>query len=476
MKQYWNRSFPLRIAVKTGFLLIFVLSVMFVSMYASVAWLINQNINATVISEANALITEWNQNGLSKQLEWEQGYYQVRDREGRIVLSKGKHIDIDDNHEGRPPFFPRKDFEGRYFFKNIYKDEHAHFQKENPSFFPLFNREQSKFREVSLPFTIGSSAYTLELAIDLEDTNEFLHNILLIFLGISAGGVLLITAVVGYSTFNAFRPITTLAERIQSINEKSLSHRIVVPVIDHTLQRLVKGLNEMLERLNRSFIAQSTFVQDASHELRTPLAVLRSEMEIALRKSRSETEYKEILERCLYEIEHMSNVSTQLLTLARFDHRQRLDRTCVELDKVINDSIRKIEARQKEKQIHIRYIPTTIQVWGDSLALEIVIVNLLQNAIHAMDAGGTVEITCQSENNWAQIAITDNGKGIPADAIPHLFDRFYRVDEARNRQEGGTGLGLAICKSIVTVHQGKIEVVSTPGSGSTFTICIPLFK
>ncbi|MGD8190420.1 sensor histidine kinase [Brevibacillus ginsengisoli] len=468
MKTTWNLSFPLRIAVRTGLAMTLVLFLIIVSAYFSVAWLMNRNTNSMLLVEVNSMISRWTQDHHITELEWKKGYYRVLDSEGNVILQEGKLRDsLNEGHEHVPLDY--KSDEGEHF-SNINEGENSHLIRESFSYFTTLFSEKARYREVNVPFSIGDETYMLELAVDLEDVQEFLHTVLMIFISISVGGVLLITSVVSYSTIRAFRPIREIAEKLQPIEQKSLSTQIELPVKDRTLQGLVQGINAMLGRLYRSFLAQSMFVQDASHELRTPLAVLRSEIEITLRRPRTEVEYQESLKRCLTEVDHMTSLSTQLLTLARFEQGKQLVSNTLPIDEVLEISIQKAKHFLKSKQIDFIHEKHGFCVQGDRVSLEMVFTNLIKNAITAIDSVGTIEISSKQNDYEVFITIKDNGCGIPEEAIPKLFDRFYRVDESRNRQSGGTGLGLAICHSIIEAHHGRIEVSSSPGKGSEFRV------
>jgi len=273
----------------------------------------------------------------------------------------------------------------------------------------------------------------------------------------------------------ALKPVDEIAQTAQEIEESDLSRRINVNTKDE-LGRLAATLNEMIGRLEKAFQRQKQFTSDASHELRTPLAVIEAESTLALQKERPSSDYRQSLESISQESRRMSSLIDQLLTLARADAgKEQWNFMEVNLGKLISNLSTDVEVLCQEKGLSFQLGQTQdLVVKGDEARLRELFMNLLDNAIRYTPTPGTVSVSLRREGQMAVVAITDTGVGIPAEDIPFIFERFYRVDKSRSRAEGGSGLGLAICRHIAEAHSGKIEVESQVGAGSTFSVWLPL--
>jgi len=275
----------------------------------------------------------------------------------------------------------------------------------------------------------------------------------------------------------ALKPVDKIAQTAREIEESDLSQRINVNTKDE-LGRLAATLNEMIGRLEKAFQHQKQFTSDASHELRTPLAVIEAESTLALQKERPPSDYRQSLEIVSREAKQMSSLIDQLLTLARADAgKEQWNFTEVDLGKLITDLSIDGEVLCQEKGLSFQLgQPQDLVVKGDEARLRELFMNLLDNAISYTPTPGTVSFSLRREEQMAVVAITDTGIGIPAEDIPLIFERFYRVGKSRSRAEGGSGLGLAICRHIAEAHGGKIEVESQVGVGSTFSVWLPLLS
>jgi heavy metal sensor kinase len=295
---------------------------------------------------------------------------------------------------------------------------------------------------------------------------------------LSIAGPLALALAAGGGIFlarRALEPVDKISQTAQEIEESDLSRRINVNTKDE-LGRLAATLNEMIGRLERAFQRQKQFTSDASHELRAPLAVIEAESTLALQKERPPSDYQQSLEIISQESRQMSSLIDQLLTLARADAgKEQWNFTEVNLGKLISNLSTDVEVLCQEKGLSFQLGQTQdLVVKGDEARLRELFMNLLNNAIRYTPAPGTVSVSFRREGQMAVVAITDTGIGIPAEDIPFIFERFYRVDKARSRAEAGSGLGLAICRHIAEAHGGKIEVESQVGAGSTFSVWLPL--
>ena len=273
----------------------------------------------------------------------------------------------------------------------------------------------------------------------------------------------------------ALKPVDRMAQTAQQIEESDLSRRISVNTKDE-LGRLASTLNAMIGRLERAFQRQKQFTGDASHELRAPLAVIEAESSLALQRKRSSSDYRQSLETIAQEAKQMSSIIDQLLILARADAgKEQWNFTQVDISKLISNLSTDIDVLCQEKGLSFQLGHTEdLVVKGDEARLRGLLMNLLDNAVRYTPSPGTVSISLRREGQMAVVAITDTGVGIPAEDIPLIFERFYRVDKSRSRAEGGSGLGLAICRHIAEAHGGMIEVESEVGTGSTFSVWLPL--
>jgi len=273
------------------------------------------------------------------------------------------------------------------------------------------------------------------------------------------------------------RSVDAAAESAHRIGTgQALRERLFVPADEGEIARLARAFNELLDRLESAHGTQQRFLADASHELRTPLTVLRGEIEVALRRERPANEYREVLESSREEIERLARLTENLLALARSDAGEGLvTREAVDLAAVCGHVRETLAARAAEKRIDLQ-IDAGEPVWtsGDAIALERVCLNLAENAIRYSPPGESVTLRARVEGSEAVLAVSDTGPGIGAEHLPHLFERFYRVDKARSREHGGAGLGLAIVEALVKAHGGSVHVTSTVGQGTVFSVRLPL--
>jgi signal transduction histidine kinase len=218
------------------------------------------------------------------------------------------------------------------------------------------------------------------------------------------------------------------------------------------------------------------FSSALAHELRTPLAALRGEMELALLRPRSESEWRISAASQIEEIDKLTRMVNQLLTLARAESGEiPLARQAVDLGALAATVTEQLEPVAQAKNLNLQCIVNQpVTVTGDSGWLERLLLNLLDNAMKYTPAPGDIRVSVSREANHARVDVRDTGPGISADAVPHIFERFYRVDPARSSAVEGAGLGLSLAKWIVDRHSGRIDVTSEPGKGSTFTIWLPI--
>jgi two-component system, OmpR family, heavy metal sensor histidine kinase CusS len=276
---------------------------------------------------------------------------------------------------------------------------------------------------------------------------------------------------------SALAPVDEITRAARSIGAQDLARRLTVPRTCDELERLASTLNEMLARLDASFQRITQFTADASHELRTPVSVMRTSAELALRKPRTDSEYRESLSQILHESEKVSQLIEQLLLLARADASatsipmQRLDATEPLCEACFQA---RPAAEAKRVAFHENLSAQACYVVGDAVSLERLFRILLDNAVKYTPSGGQIEVHLSTRDNFAIVEVRDTGIGISPEDMPHIFDRFYRADRARTRESGGIGLGLAIGRWIAEAHHGEIQVESGHSQGSTFRVRFPL--
>ncbi len=272
------------------------------------------------------------------------------------------------------------------------------------------------------------------------------------------------------------QPIRQISDTAGHITVRSLSERIDTTKMDSELQSLGRTLNSMLQRLEGSFERQNQFTADASHELRTPISVLLSHCELALRRQRSGDEYRNTIVTCQSAAERMGSLVDGLLILARADAGQmELQLAEVDLRTLAVQSVDMFTPLAHELQVTLDLQGESTLCSADAVRISQVIANLLHNAILYNRPGGSVTISTLLAAGGAMLRIDDTGTGIPPESLPHVFNRFYRVDHSRSRQvedrrRSGSGLGLAICKSIVDAHHGSLTVTSQVDVGSQFEL------
>jgi len=289
--------------------------------------------------------------------------------------------------------------------------------------------------------------------------------------------IVLLTAAVGgfWLSRRALSPVDRMTAAALEISVSRLDRRVDVPDANDELGRLAVAFNAMIDRLQQSFTEMQRFTADAAHELRTPLAVLRSEAEVALRTARPAEGYQEVLVSQLEEIERLSRLADQLLFLCREDASPPLvAEKPVRVDAVLESVGSQMQAAAEARGVTLAVRPPpTCTVDVDVDRLHRLFVNLLDNAIKYTPEGGHVQVTGRRDNGTVELTVADTGIGVAPDQIPHLFQRFYRVDPSRNGRDGA-GLGLAICQSIVQGHRGTIQVESDPGRGTRVKVRLPV--
>lgn len=310
--------------------------------------------------------------------------------------------------------------------------------------------------------------------------DDFSQGLTAVFWGMVGGlpFALLMVAVGGYwLAGSGLRPISRMADGAQDIHAGRLDARLPVDNPHDEPGRLALAFNDLLARLEAAFREMRRFTADASHELRTPLTVIRSVGEVGLRQPHSAEEYRDIIGTMLEEVDRLTLLTALLLELTRTESGQvTLEHKPFDLCDLLRDAASFMGVLAEEAQVNITLdLPThPVQVDGNWVLLRQALVNLLDNALKHSPSGATVAVACRAGDGQAEITVSDQGKGIPPEQLPHIFRRFYRADTARTREAGGFGLGLAIARQAVEAHGGGIGAESVPGKGSVFRIVLPV--
>lgn len=329
----------------------------------------------------------------------------------------------------------------------------------------------------SLPFTARDGSRFVVESGALYDSIENVLRGLLLTLVIALPAMIGIAVAGGYWMMRrALQPLDEITGRAEQITSRNLSERLPVTHSGDELERLALALIRMIARLDESFQYIRRFTADASHELRTPLTVLRGELEAIAQRPRLDDDARDTIGSLLEETERLSRIVESLLAISHLDAGEaQMSRVSFDLAELTGTTVEQMRLLAEDRNISLSCkADSSLTIQGDQARIKQVIVNLVDNAIKYTPDGGAVKVSVCVEKQHALLHVEDSGMGIPADAQPHLFERFYRVDKARSRQMGGTGLGLAIVKSIVTAHGGEVTVESIEGHGSRFRVELPL--
>lgn len=292
------------------------------------------------------------------------------------------------------------------------------------------------------------------------------------------GGLIVLVAAArggAWLTREAFRPIDEITHTAQSIvRAEDLSRRVPVPDVQDELQRLSVTVNHLLQRMEQLFQTQQRFVADVSHELRTPLAAMQGNLDVLARGAvRNPALLEESLTDMRREVARLIRMVNDLLLLARTDTGLEIHREPVDLDTLLLELHRELRPLATHVQLQL-HIEATAQVIGDRDRIKQALLNLSANALQYTPPHGTVTLHLDRHAGYALLEVQDTGIGIAMEDQEHIFDRFFRADRSRSRNQGGAGLGLAIVKWVADVHGGRVQVQSTPGQGSTFGLLLPL--
>jgi two-component system, OmpR family, heavy metal sensor histidine kinase CusS len=350
------------------------------------------------------------------------------------------------------------------------------FSREGTSF-QTTNLEALQYRVARRQILVDGNVYLIDAAVPTEPFDQALDRFRLIekrFLPL----LVILASFLGYwLSGRALAPVNRIIESAERVGVRNLSRRLEVPRAKDELRRLTEQVNAMLDRIEASVKRITQFTADASHDLRTPLALIRTNAELALRRPRSDSEYREALARILSTSEETTELIEQLLMLARADANDaQLKLEPTTLSSVLQAAAQKANVLAAGKGLTFSHsvVPSAHALFSNQAALERLFMTVLDNAIKYTPPGGHVNLGLRLQDSQAIIEVADTGIGITEKDLPHVFERFYRADQARSRETRGSGLGLSIAKWIAELHHGSIELHSRPGQGTSVTIRLPL--
>lgn len=324
--------------------------------------------------------------------------------------------------------------------------------------------------------TAANGSYIVESG-TLLDPAELNHLVLQLMIGLPLA-VIIITLGGYILVRRALMPVEQITRAAEQITQHNLSERLPVSTTGDELERLSVSLNRMIARLDDAFQNSKRFVADASHELRTPLTILRGELETLIEDKRLDPEVRERAASMFEEAVRLTRIVEQLFMLSRLDAGEaQAEWSRFDLAGLAKTTAEQMSLLAEDKNITIACNASqSVEVEGDPSRLKQVVVNLLDNAIKYTQPGGAVQLQVRRANGHAVLEVQDNGVGIPGEALPHVFERFYRVDDVRSGDFEGAGLGLSIAKSICSAHGAEIQATSLLSQGSCFRVTLPLIK
>jgi len=357
---------------------------------------------------------------------------------------------------------------------------------ETPPFFPVswmngepgtrtIRHQAHSYRVLVTSFDHAGQRYSVLLATPLDEVNGVVQDFRNLVFAL-VPGVLLAACLGGYwVSRRALAPVDEITQVAKSISVQNLSSRLAVPQTGDELQRMSEAWNGVLERLEGAVKRIRQFTADASHELRTPVTLIRSTAELALRRERDPEEYRKALRAIEAEAKRMTELTTSLLTLARADADEvELALREIDVDSVVAEAVEQSLPLAESKGVTLTLASERrpVAACANEAGLHRLLLVLIDNALKYTPRGGSITVEVASDDDGVHLSVKDTGPGIAADALPHIFDRFFQADQARNN--GGAGLGLSIAQAIARAHGTRIEVQSTLGAGSCFSLTLPV--
>jgi heavy metal sensor kinase len=351
--------------------------------------------------------------------------------------------------------------------------------KTKKTYLILESEELSKYALRILYYPVlrdNAPAYIILSATSMHGTFNTLQRLIITLL-VSGPLILFLISIGGYFMIKrAMRPVKAAVHTARKISAEDLSHRIRVKDSSGEIGELIETFNGLIARLEGYVNHIKRFTSDVSHELRTPLTVIRGEIEVTLMKARNKTEYEKVMRSVLEEAMRLEHIIDNLLFISRMEAQSKtIPMQEISMDKLLLHAFERWEptAKRNGLQVTLKKLDT-FTIAGNETLLNRLILNLLENAVKFTPESGEVEIALVKRERTCVLTVKDTGFGIPAESLPHIFERFYRVDKARSRKDGGSGLGLAIVKHVAEIHGASVDVQSQIDKGTLFTVTLPL--
>jgi len=350
---------------------------------------------------------------------------------------------------------------------------------DKPIYLQELSTEGHSFEVVTLHHRLSNgNTYSVEVGAPEADINNALHELVLTLL--IGFPVLIGLAILGGNSLlgKALRPVDEIVGAAERITFKDVNQRLPVPQTGDEFERISEALNRMIERLDETFQIANRFSGDASHELRTPLTIIQGEMEVLMKEPALPPDFVERVGNILEEVMRLSRIVEGLLLVSRLEAGEAQMRwEYIDLGELVTSTAEQMELLSKDKLLLLTYdISSHIIVEGDKLRLQQLVVNLIDNAIKYTPEGGAIVLKVYSKEGTGILEVIDTGMGISSEALPQIFNRFFRSEEAKAGRMHGSGLGLAIVHSITEAHRGQVYVESGQNKGTRFRIELPILR
>lgn len=317
--------------------------------------------------------------------------------------------------------------------------------------------------------------FRIQVAIDLDYERRLLRSYLdQLWLVLGIG--LVAAVIIGFRIARSgIAPVQSMTETVKRVRSSTLGERIAMAEMPSELSVLAETFNEMLERLEEAFARLFRFSSDLAHELRTPIGNIRGELEVALTRARTPSEYREVAQSSLEECQKLSRLIDRLLFLARSEHPEtNIQKEKLDVDRELQKVFDFYEPAATEQAVQLKLqMPSELVGNVDRTLFQIAVGNLVDNAVRHTPPGGLVTVTASADLESLIIHVCDTGVGIAPEHLPYVFDRFYRADSARSHDRNGAGLGLALVQTIARLHKGNASIESALGEGTAVTLTFP---
>lgn len=323
-------------------------------------------------------------------------------------------------------------------------------------------------------FSIYGKQYDTKASASIEPVEESVEEVTFL-LAWSSPLLLILISLGGYwISSRSLRPVDEMTKAARRVGAEDLAARLPVPDTNDEISRLAEAWNEMLGRLEESFTRMQRFTADAAHELRTPLAALRTAAQLSLRRARTSEEYRQALEQVVEISDRMQSLAETLLAIARGrGPKVGAGKTTTDIAVLVNELAGELQPLMDDKGLAVTLNLKQVFAEVDPDSIRRILAILLDNALKYTAKGGGITIGTRDLGTDVEVTVSDTGVGIPAEDLPHIFDRFYRVDASRDRQTGGFGLGLSIALEAALAHRGNLTATSELGVGSCFCLVLP---